>query len=212
MDDNDLLASVREDFSGVRMDTPPAEAILAEGASLRRRRRRLAYGSGATALAAAAAIVGVALMSGAASTGGTHDAQLAAWTVQEQPDGVYVTLRDLHHLEGLGQKLRADGVPAEVVTGMRYPAACVDNKAVHPGLANSIFKFSAVPGQRGQIALLIRPAAIPSGTRLLIINAGLDGWPGFPPVPWGAAVSGARSGPNAAVNIGLGLVYANGHC
>jgi hypothetical protein len=28
MDDNDLLAAVREDFSGVRMDTP-AEAILA---------------------------------------------------------------------------------------------------------------------------------------------------------------------------------------
>jgi hypothetical protein len=212
MDDNDLLASVREDFSGVRLDTP-AEAILAEGASLRRRRRRrLAYGSGATALAAAAAVSGAALMPGAASAGGTHDAQLAAWTVREQPNGVYVTLRGLRNLQGLEQKLRADGVPAEVATGTRYPAACVDNKAMRPGSANSIFQLSTVPGQPGQIAILIHPAAIPPGTKLLIINPGVHGWPGFPPVPWGGAAGGARSGPISPVNIGLGLVYANGHC
>ena len=64
MDDKDLLAAVREDFAGVRMNTA-AETILIDGSSLRRKRnRRRGYGAGVTALAAVAAISGVTLASG----------------------------------------------------------------------------------------------------------------------------------------------------
>lgn len=204
MDSNDLLAAVREDFSGVRMDTP-AEAILADGASLRRRRRRLACGSGATALAAAAAISGVTLTLGAASAGGTHDARLTAWTVQEQHDGtIDVTVRDLRNLAGLEQKLKADGVPAEVISGKRYPAACVDDKAMKEDMA-SVFTFRTRPRVPGELGFEIHPAAIPSGTRLLLVTGGLGGPPGL----WGVAVASPRDGFGSA---GIGLVHASGDC
>lgn len=204
MDSNDLLAAVREDFSGVRMDTP-AEAILADAADSGRRRRRLAYGSGATALAAAAAISGVTLTSGAASTGGTHDARLTAWTVQKQHDGtIDVTVRDLRNLAGLEQKLKADGVPAEVISGKRYPAACVDDKAMKEDMA-SIFTFRTPPRVPGELGFVIHPAAIPSGTRLLLVTGGH----GDPPGLWGVAVASPRDGFGSA---GIGLVHANGDC
>lgn len=205
MDDNDLLAAVREDFSGVRMDTP-AEAILADGAALRRRRRRrLAYGSGATALAAAAAVSGVTLTSGAASTGGTHDARLTAWTVQEQHNGtIDVTVRDLHNLAGLEQKLKADGVPAEVISREGYPAACVDSKAMKEGMA-SVITFTTRPRVNGEFTFVIHPAAIPSGTRLLLVSGGL----GDPPGLWGIGVASPKDG---SVSVGMGLVHANGDC
>lgn len=209
MDDNDLLASVREDFSGVRMDTP-AEAILADGASLRRRRRRrLAYGSGATALAAAAAISGVTLTSGAASAGGTHDARLTAWTVQKQHNGtIDVTVRDLRNLAGLEQKLKADGVPAEVISGKRYPAACVDYKAMKEDMA-SVITFTTRPGVPGEYAFVIHPAAIPSGTRLLLVTAGTSGGLDYPPGLGGVGVASPRDG---FVSAGMGLVHASGDC
>jgi DNA-directed RNA polymerase specialized sigma24 family protein len=205
MDDNDLLAAVREGFSGVRMDTP-AEAILADGASLRRRRRRrLAYGSGATALAAAAAISGVTLTSGAASTGGAHDARLTAWTVQEQHNGtIDVPVRDLQNLAALEQKLKADGVPTEVISGKRYPAACVDYKAMKEGMASVItLTRCRVPGE---FAFTIHPAGIPAGTRLLLVTAGTSGGP---PGLWGVGVASPRDGD---VSAGMGLVHANGDC
>jgi hypothetical protein len=204
MDDNDLLAAVREDFSGVRMDTP-AEAILADGAVLRRRRRRLAYGSGATALAAAAAVSGVTLTWGAASAGGTHDARLTAWTVQEQHNGtVDVAVRDLQNLAGLEQKLKADGVPAEVISREGYPAACVDSKAMQEGMA-SVITMSTGPRVPGEFTFVIHPAAIPSGTRLLLVSGGLAGPPGLR----GVAVASPKDGD---VSAGMGLVHANGNC
>jgi hypothetical protein len=209
MDDNDLLAAVRDDFSGVRMGTP-AEAILADGAALRRRRRRrLAFGSGATALAAAAAVSGVTLTSGAAS-GGTHDARLTAWTVQEQHNGtIDVTIGDLRNLAGLEQKLKADGVPAEVISGKRYPAACVDYKAMKEDMA-SVFTLAPRATANGEFTFVIHPAAIPSGTRLLLATATTYAGLADPPPPlWGFAVDGPKVG---FVNVEMGLVHANGDC
>ena len=119
MDDKDLLAAVREDFAGVRMNTA-AETILTDGSSLRRKRdRRRGYGAGVTALAAVAAISGVTLASRTSGASGTHDAQLTAWTVQKEADGtIDVTIHDLLNLTGLQQKLAADGRP------LRSSATC----------------------------------------------------------------------------------------
>jgi hypothetical protein len=216
MDDNDLLAAVREDFTGVRMDTP-TETILADGASLRRRRhRRLAYGSGVTALAAVAAISGVTLTSGAASTSGTHDAQLTAWTVQKEQNGtIDVTIRDLQNLAGLEQKLKADGAPAEVISDKHYPAACVDYKAMKEDMASVIMNGPKVPDE---YAFVIHPAAIPSGTKLLldvthlvtVTSGGVTTTiGGVGDRLWGF---GASLKDGAGVSAGMGLVYANGNC
>jgi hypothetical protein len=213
MDDNDLLAAVREDFARVRMNTE-AEAILADGASLRRRRHRhRAYGAGAAALCAAAAISVASLTPGSASTSGTRDAQLAAWTVQRQPDGtVAVTIRDMLNLAGLQQKLNADGVPAVVIADERNPSVCRNDKAMKEDMA-SVIQF----GRPGRPSLdrdffVIHPAAIPSGSKLLLDV--FDNTPGGAGGKmWGI---GVKSSPHAAgakhavsVSAGMEIVYGN---
>ena len=164
MDDNDLLAAVREDFAGVRMNTE-AEAILADGGSLRRRRhRRRAYGAGATALAAVAAISVASLVPGSSGASGTSDAQLTAWTVQKQPDGtVGVTIRDMLNLAGLQRELNADGVPAVIYADEKNPPGCVNAKASADMVA------VVDPGSQGDSDFfVIHPAGIPSGSELLL--------------------------------------------
>jgi hypothetical protein len=222
MDDKDLLAAVREDFAGVRMNTA-AETILTDGSSLRRRRnRRRVYGAGVTALAAVAAIGGVTLASGTSGTSGTsgasgaHDAQLTAWTVQKEPDGtIGVTIRDLLNLTGLQQRLTADGAPAEVVSDARYPAACVDRQAMKTDMASVIANGPTVPGG---YAFVINPAGIPSGSKLLldVTNrttvtpggvAAKVGGPGDRLWGFGASQKGGVS-----VVAGMGLVYASSKC
>jgi len=215
MDDNDLLAAVREDFVGVRMNTE-AEAILAGGASLRRRHRRRVYGAGVTALAAVAAIGGVSLASGASGTGGTSHAQLTAWTVQKQADGtIDVTIHDLLDLAGLQQKLNADGVPAKVVTDVHYPASCVNYAAMKKDMASVI---TLGPGVPDGYAFVIRPAAIPSGSKLLldvtrdttVTSGGVTATRGgVGDRLWGL---GASSKDGMSVSAGMGLTYADGNC
>jgi hypothetical protein len=219
MDDNGLLAAVREDFAEVRMNTR-AEAVLADGGSLRRRRRRrrrrLAYGTGATALAAVAAISGVTLTSGAARTSGTHGAQLTAWTVQKRQDGtIDVTIRDLRDLAGLEHKLKADGAPAEVISAKHYPAACVDYTAMKEDMAAVITSGPKVPDE---YAFVIHPAAIPSGTKLLldvthlvtVTSGGVTTTVGgVGDRLWGFGASLKDGG---GVSAGMGLVYTSGHC
>jgi hypothetical protein len=216
MDDNDLLAAVREDFAGVRMNTE-AEAILADGGSLRHRRnRRRAYGAGVTALAAVAAISGVTLASGASGTSGTSHAQLTAWTVQKESNGtIDVTIRDLLNLAGLQQKLNANGVAAEVVSDVHYPASCVNYTAMKENMASVITNGPGVPDG---YAFVIHPTAIPSGSKLLLdvthdttVTSGgvttTEG--GVGDRLWGV---GASSKDGISVSAGMGLVYASGNC
>ena len=216
MDDNDLLAAVREDFAGVRMHTEAA-AILADGGSLRRRRNRhRVYGAGVTALAAVAAVSGVTLASGASGTSGTHDAQLTAWTVQKQTNGtIDVTIRDLLNLTGLQQKLNADGVPAEVITDKHYPASCVNRTAMKEDMPSVITNGPGVPNG---YAFVIHPAGIPSGSKLLldvthnttVTSGGVTTTVGgVGDRLWGL---GASSKDGISVSAGMGLVYANGNC
>jgi hypothetical protein len=213
MDDNDLLAAVREDFAGVRMNTE-AGAILADGGSLRRRRRRrLAYGTGATALAAVAAIGAASLAPG--SSGTTSHAELAAWTVQKQANGtIDVTIHDLLNLAGLQQKLNADGAPAEVISNTHYPAACVDREAMKQDMAAVITLGPAVPSG---YAFVIHPAAIPSGSKLLLdvthlttVTSGgaTTSSGGVGDRLWGFG-AGSK---NVSVSAGMGLVHEGGNC
>jgi hypothetical protein len=216
MDDNDLLAAVREDFDGVRMNTA-VEAILTDGGSLRRRQsQRRAYGAGATALAAVAVISGVTLASGTSGASGARDAQLTAWTVQRQADGtIDVTIHDLLNLTGLQQKLTADGARAEVVSDAHYPAACVDRPAMKAGMASVITNGPTVPDG---YAFVINPAGIPSGSKLLLdvtnratvtpsgVAAKVGG---FGDRLWGF---GASQKGGVSVIAGMGLVHANSDC
>jgi hypothetical protein len=218
MDDNDMLAAVREDFAGVRMHAQ-AEAILADGGSLRRRRhRRRAYGAGATALAAVAAISAGVLIPGSSGAGGTSHTQLTAWTVQKQPNGtVDVTIHDLLNLAGLQQKLNADGVPAEVSTDAHYPASCVNFAAMTEDMASVL---TLGPGAPDGYAFVIHPAAIPSGSKLLLdvtrnTTVSTDGGTttrgghvadGL----WGLTAASVKDG--TSVSAGMGLVHANGKC
>jgi hypothetical protein len=216
MDDKDLLTAVREDFAAVRMNTEAA-AVMADGGLLRRRRNRhRAYGAGVTALAGVAAISGITLASGASGPSGTSHAQLTAWTVQKQTDGtVDVTIHDLLDLAGLQQKLNADGVPAEVITDAHYPAACVNYTAMNEDMASVITLGPRVP--KGY-AFVIHPAAIPSGSKLLLdvthpTTVTSDGVTtttgGVGDRLWGL---GASSKDGTSVSAGMGLVYANGNC
>jgi hypothetical protein len=212
MDDNDLLAAVREDFAGVRMHTE-AEAILAGGGSLRRRRRRRrAYGTGAAAVAAVAAISAAWLMPGSSGTVG--HAELTAWTVQKQPNGtIDVTIHDLLNLAGLQQKLTTDGVPAEVITDTHYPAACVDRVAMTQDMASVITLGPQVPDE---YAFVIHPAAIPSGSKLLldvthptVTSGGITATTGgVGDRLWGLGVDSK----DVSVSAGMGLVYDSGNC
>jgi hypothetical protein len=211
MDDNDLLTAVREDFAGVRMNTE-AGAILADGSSLRRRRhRRLAYGAGATALAAA--ISAASLTPG--SSGTTSHAEMAAWTVQQQANGtIDVTIHDLLNLAGLQQNLNADGVPAEVISDAHYPAACVDREAMTADMASVITLGPAVPHE---YAFVIHPAAIPSGSKLLLdvthlINVNSGGTTTTGGVNIGRLWGLGAGSKDVSVSARMGLVYDSGNC
>jgi hypothetical protein len=205
MDNNDLLAAVRDDFSRVRMNTE-VEAILAGGSLRRRRRRRLAYGTGVTTLAAVAAISGVTLTSGPSAT--TH-AELTAWTVQKEQNGtVDVAIHELKDLTGLQQKLKAAGVPVEVVNAKQYPAACVDTAAMKKDMA------SVITWNRKQVAeyaFVIHPAGIPSGSKLLLdvtrnttVTTGQS--TGFF-LPAGEHQLGLKADAGGWVSTGVGLAY-----
>jgi hypothetical protein len=216
MDDNDLLAAVREDFAGVRVQTQ-AQAILADGDSLRRRHRRRAYGAGATALAAIAAISTAALIPGSPGTGTTGSAQLTGWTVQQQTDGtVDVTIHDLLNLAGLQQKLNADGVPAEVITVANYPVSCVNYAAMKEDMASVVTLGPRVPDG---YAFVIHPRAIPSGSKLLLdvthnsaVTSGgrTTTRGGVGDRLW--ALGGANRKDGTSFSAGMGLVYASNNC
>jgi hypothetical protein len=207
MDDNELLTEVRKVFAGVRMSTESG-AILADGNSLRRR-RRLGYGAGVAALAAVTAISGVTLTAGSSPT---STAQLTAWTVQKEANGtIDVTIHDLLNLKGLAQELKADGVPAEVVSEKPYPAACVDYPAMTADMASVITLGSEVPDD---YVFVIHPAGIPSGTKLLLnittlqpTSHGTSG--GVGDKLWGF---GAMNLIGSGVAANMGLVHDTGSC
>jgi hypothetical protein len=141
------------------------------GGALRAKNRILRV-TGALTVAAGAAVAVTAIIHGgqpapgqaAANTGGgtgpgaTTNPQLAAFTVTRQPDGdVKVTIRQLSDAKGLASALRADGVPAYAGFASSATATCQGDPT--PG----IYHFQ-------DDALIINPAAIPTGAGLFFIE------------------------------------------
>jgi hypothetical protein len=168
MNDDEVLTMVGDGFTSVRM-TATADAVMAQGRSLRRRRRtgRLATGA-ALALALGAGLSVPALTSG--SSGGAQRPTLAAWTVQQAPDGsIAVTIRELRDLAALQARLNADGARVTVgITTLTLPKGCVLSSPIPlgPGL------FRSESGQKShEYVFVIRASGIPRRQLLRIVFA-----------------------------------------
>jgi hypothetical protein len=111
MNDDDLMTAVRDRFDAVLMRAPAAQ-IMKRGRALRRRRHggRLAVGTLAVSLGAGLGVP--ALTAGPSGTAASHQqATLAAWTVEQHPDGtIAVTIRRPENLAALQRKLATLGV------------------------------------------------------------------------------------------------------
>jgi hypothetical protein len=181
MNDNDLITTVRESFTGVHSITP-VEQIVDRGRRLRARRRipRLAAGLAVTAGAAATV---TALLPASHQVTAVRPAQLAAWTVQRDPGGtIKVTIRELRDAAGLQARLRADGVPANVVflhhsftpttSSSAIPPSCRAPHMSDEASAHLQKKIVSIPkssslNQRS-VVLVVHPSAIPAGIGLFI--------------------------------------------
>jgi hypothetical protein len=163
MNDEELMTTVRESFTAVRSDTP-VERIVSRSRAVRGR-RRIPGAAGLLAVTAGVAVAVVTLVPAGQATGHAAGqragAQLAAWTVVKQADGsVAVTIRELHDPAALQSRLRADGVPASVISGgqpnpcQRYPRG-----GGTPLLSRMV---TAKPGTNYNV-FFIHPAAIPKG-------------------------------------------------
>lgn len=181
MNDNELLATVRERFSDVHMNIP-ADTILARGRSLRRYRRIPALAAGSAAVVLGLALGIPALTSGTAPA----DAKLAAWTVTKEPSGiVLVTVGQLSDPAGLQRTLRADGIPVrvgfypEADLTPPLPASCQKVSMADQADAQLQSKIM-VPIAASQLhstSFGIRPAAIPQGVGLyLTVYTSPHGW------------------------------------
>jgi hypothetical protein len=177
------LAEVRDSLGTVHLETPVGEIV----ARARRRRTRL----GLSGVGATFAVLGLAL--GLTFPSG-HQVQpvhehLTAWTVDTNNDGtVTLNVHELTHAALLAQVLGKAGVPAVVTT-----AQCLD-------VQNQTALAQAAGALRsGRTGVVIDPAAIPGGTRILIsvlrayIPAAAGGWRyagmGF---GWGLVKTGAQ--------------------
>jgi hypothetical protein len=199
MNDDELIMVLRQQRGNVSMTTP-LEQIIGRGRAVRARRRVPWAAASVVAAAAVAAAVGVALpasrsapklpavshqpVSHPASGAGV---QLAAWTVTRQADGIIkVTFREATDPAGLQSTLRADGVPASVTfTGHQNPAcqpySASDSQAFWPfgpktgPLGWSGFIHHPQEAYTTQDAMVINPAALPSGVGLQIWTSGTPG-------------------------------------
>jgi hypothetical protein len=215
MNDDELIATLREQRGKVPMTTP-VEQIISRSRALRAK-RRIPGVMGVVALAAGATVTVTALVP--ASHPASHQpghpahAQLAAWTVVKEPDGtVLVTIREFRDPAGLQRRLRADGVPASVVF---YPG----RPEVGLLVSGRLFHFKNNPCQEysgGQGRLLravqgppwherIRPSLIPRG-------AGVQ-WVATRNVGYGSArpYLGQHS-TNGPSSLGVWLVQASPGC
>jgi hypothetical protein len=110
MNDDELITTVRESFTGIHSATP-VDQIMKRSHTVRARRFiPIVTVALAVAIGAALAVSMLTLASHRPT------AQLAAWTVVKQADGtVSVTIRQFRDPAGLQHELRANGVPASVV-------------------------------------------------------------------------------------------------
>jgi hypothetical protein len=163
-----VLTAIRSAVPDARMGTPVGEIM---DTARSRRQRRWAAGIAGAGLAGAAALT-LALVPGGTGTAGNGltqpgNAQLAAWTVQNGPDGtVTVTLRQSRDAQGLQDVLAAHGVPALV----RFGEVCEpDGKGLPASELSQVLGLSGsglTTGGSDPAVFRIHPAAMPSGSKL----------------------------------------------
>jgi hypothetical protein len=177
-DDSDLLFAIRQSLAGVTM-AAPLETAVRRGRVVRARRRAAILG-----VTAAIIVAAVALAVSGTVGGQSPPDRLAAWTVTDLPHGVIVVrITQLRDPAGLQRALRAHGVPAAVAfqggtlsTTPPLPKACRET-GLSPRADTRLQEqiLDRTPGRpnpralfhgRRTMALLIRPAAIPSGIGL----------------------------------------------
>ena len=204
MNNDELITTVRESFTGVRSDTA-VERIVSRSRAVRARRRVPRVAAALGAAAAAAAVVSVALPASQPSS--APGARLAAWTVARQADGgIQVAFREAADPAGLQRTLRADGDPASVTfTGQKNPACrslpdppflvFPDGTRAMPLVQplDSVVPLFPFHHPSRADAIVIRPSRLPSGAGLQIWTSGTPGAPGKP-------------------YIFVGLVHASAQC
>jgi hypothetical protein len=180
----------------VTLAGPPSRTGAGRGTGQWFSRRRILLGAVAGLTAAAAAVVVPAVL----PDGGPPSVTTRAWAVEPAGHGtVRVTVRELLDPAGLERALRAQGVPAYVQflpgtvrrKGNLYVApVCryTRNGAplrVSPRESQRVFTIPS-DTQSSRISLFIHPAAIPTGTAVLIWIQGTppleqhqDGWSNF---------------------------------
>lgn len=193
MNDDELITVLMEQSGKIPMNTS-VEQIISRGRALRIRRRL----PGAAVALGVAAATAVALTSAlpASHPVGAHDATLAAWTVVKQSDGsILVTISELQNPAGLQSTLRADGVPASVSFAGQQNPACQGypgggSQSQRRQLMSSVASPAGAPN-----AIVIHPAALPSGAGLQI-SASLQ----------------SGQGQQNLLMVGVGLVQASPQC
>jgi hypothetical protein len=167
MNDDDLITTVRDSFTGVHLTTPVGQIVKRSRAV---RARRLLPG-GAAALAVAALAVTALIPASHQAT-----AQPPAWTVAKLTDGnISVRIRQTVDPAGLQRVLRADGVPATVTfpghlnaACRTYPASQAQLRMVFLGPPHSrpVHPHGHLPQRI--IAFVLDPSALPAGTGVRI--------------------------------------------
>ena len=199
MNDQELIAAIKESVAGAHMPVP-VERIVSRSRAIRARRRMTGAAgavAGAAGAAGAALAVAVLLPSGP-QAGPPSRAHLAAWTVARQADGdIAVTIREWRDPSGLQAVLRADGLPV-VVTPPANPACQPYNASTT--VLNAIVHVQAhqKPAQAGDgnTVLMIDPPAIPSGAGLSISDARPSS-----PAPMGKQTPQRQAGTPAPVTL-----------
>jgi len=196
MNDQELIAAIKESVAGAHMPVP-VERIVSRSRAIRVRRRMNGAAGAVAGVAGAALAVAVLLPSGH-QPGPPSRAHVAAWTVARQADGdIAVTIREWRDPSGLQAVLRADGLPV-VVTPPANPACQPYNASTT--VLNAIVHVQAhqKPAQAGDgnTVLMIDPPAIPSGAGLSISDARPSS-----PAPMGKQTPQRQAGTPAPVTL-----------
>ncbi len=205
MNNDELIATVRESVTGVHM-TIPEEQIVSRSAAIRAR-RRIPAAAGALAVAGGAALAVTTLLPSGHQPGHPVSARLAAWTVTRQASGdLDVTINQLQNPAGLQTTLRADGLPVNVsFSGPALSASCKPCN-----VSKSVLSAVVQRSSSGRSAhFVIDPSALPSGTGMAIFDDPGAGAPNHAP-----RAQGTGNPPPAGITgpLSFGLVYSSQQC
>jgi hypothetical protein len=180
------LTEVRDSMSDVHM-TIPDSAIFASAKKRHTRRGIAALAAGCAAIGLALALV---LSGGQARAVHVH---LAAWSVDTNNNGtVTVTVHELTHPGLLARTLGEAGVPAVIA---------LNAQCLNPHNQSALARSGAL--RSGHAGVIIHPAAIPSGTRILfgLISAKYVS-------VWSPSTGWQHFRGNRVVGFGWGLVHS----